>query len=583
MKDYVEDYKYSNCFWQKSSILYEYSDSKFKQFLSIAKILKRISKEIFMLSENLEKIDQLYEKPKEYNYSRENGIEAFFSIINDIKTEFNILAKSLVKIANQIDIQKDTYNSQECMMIMCEQANNEYKEHLLKLSVLKNSYYDSINKYIEVFLNIKYDKKGENSKLKHDLENKKKIVEFKKKEYKEEVDIVEKLRLNYMELQGNIFAFKQDYEIECTQELKQHLQSCIVIFEGIFKNFKISDKDKEAIENMDGEKDTYNFAKENKSLVTGPKRNLYKEYPIDIDYYAENFKLIKSKLKNKSKKEQIDIRMFISKDVTNLLEPILQEEPDHINKNVEQVAKDIKENRCEQRDFEYLIQKFQDNYDSFNEWKEKNVQDQEYKKIGKEWDERFIYMHTFLRYFNKKRIENKELNEENFNYLCKAVIKILELNDNEDADYNLFDLIFKGSSTFYTINKNDPDKKKYVSEEIRKAPLMQKQGFWVRLIKFELDEEILRQNKLEDILIENNIAEEKLNNIITTKLLYVFYDMILFVLDSDLLNKILFDVYNLYKINKKNRQIVVEMMENQIRESNINYLKLNKKMLISMD
>ena len=167
MKDYVEDYKYSNCFWAKSSILYEYSDSKFKQFLSIAKILKRISKEIFMLSENLKKIDQLYEKPKEYNYSRENGIEAFFSIINDIKTEFNILAKSLVKIANQIDIQKDTYNSQECMMIMCERANNEYKEHLLKLSVLKNSYYDSINKYIEVFLNIKYDKKGENSKLKH--------------------------------------------------------------------------------------------------------------------------------------------------------------------------------------------------------------------------------------------------------------------------------------------------------------------------------------------------------------------------------------------------------------------------------
>ena len=583
MKDYVEDYKYSNCFWQKSSILYEYSDSKFKQFLSIAKILKRISKEIFMLSENLEKIDQLYEKPKEYNYSRENGIEAFFSIINDIKTEFNILAKSLVKIANQIDIQKDTYNSQECMMIMCEQANNEYKEHLLKLSVLKNSYYDSINKYIEVFLNIKYDKKGENSKLKHDLENKKKIVEFKKKEYKEEVDIVEKLRLNYMELQGNIFAFKQDYEIECTQELKQHLQSCIVIFEGIFKNFKISDKDKEAIENMDGEKDTYNFAKENKSLVTGPKRNLYKEYPIDIDYYAENFKLIKSKLKNKSKKEQIDIRMFISKDITNLLEPIIQEEPDQINKNVEQVAKDIKENCLDQKDFEYLIQKFQDNYNNFNKWKEKNVQDQEYKKIGKEWDERFIYMHTFLRYFNKKRIENKELNEENFNYLCKAVIKILELNDNEDADYNLFDLIFKGSSTFYTINKNDPDKKKYVSEEIRKAPLMQKQGFWVRLIKFELDEEILRQNKLEDTLIENNIAEEKLNNIITTKLLYVFYDMILFVLDSDLLNKILFDVYNLYKINKKNRQIVVEMMENQIRESNINYLKLNKKMLISMD
>ena len=44
MEDYVEDYKYSDCFWQKSKILYEYSDSKFKQFLSIGKILKKYQK-----------------------------------------------------------------------------------------------------------------------------------------------------------------------------------------------------------------------------------------------------------------------------------------------------------------------------------------------------------------------------------------------------------------------------------------------------------------------------------------------------------------------------------------------------------
>ena len=77
MEDYVEDYKYSDCFWQKSKILYEYSDSKFKQFLSIAKILKKISKNIFILVENLKTIYQLYEKPKEINYTREVGINAF--------------------------------------------------------------------------------------------------------------------------------------------------------------------------------------------------------------------------------------------------------------------------------------------------------------------------------------------------------------------------------------------------------------------------------------------------------------------------------------------------------------------------
>ena len=583
MEDYVEDYKYSDCFWQKSKILYEYSDSKFKQFLSIAKILKKISKNIFILVENLKTIYQLYEKPKEINYTREVGINAFFSSINIVNNEFTSLAKSLVKIADQIDIQKDSYNSQEGPMELCEKVNKEYNVHLTKLYNIKDSYFDSINKYVEVYLKSKYGKKGESSKLKHELENKKLIVEAKKKEYKKEIDEVEKLRLEYMDQQGNIFAFKQDFEKDCTQELKNHIQECVKIFEDFFKNFKLTDKIKKAIENIDGEKDTKDFAKDNKSFVTGPKRNLYKEYPIDLNYYVENFDIIKSQLKNKNQKEQRDIKKQISTDITNFLESIIQEEPDQINKNVEQVAKDIKENRLEQKDFDYLIQKFQDNYDSFNEWKEKNVHDQEYKKIGKEWDERFCYMHTFLRYFNKKRIENKELNEENYNYLCKAIMKILELNDNDDVDYNLCDLVVILSSTFYTINKNDPNKKKYVNEEIRKAPLMQKQGFWVRLTKFELNEEIQRQNKLEDTLKENNITEEKLNNSVIAKLMSVSYNIMQFVLDSDLFNKILFDVFNFCKINKQNRQTVVEMMENQIKGDNINYLKLNKEMLISME
>ena len=371
MEDYVEEYKYSDCFWQKANILYDYAENKFKQFLSIAWILKKISKSILILVENLKAIDQSYAKPKWPNYTREDGIDAFFSSINIVNNELTRLAKSLVKIADQIDIQKDSYTSQKEPMKMCEEANQKYKEHISKLCNIKSSYFDSINKYVEVYLKSKYGKKGESNKLKHELENKKKIVEAKKKEYKEEIDEVEKLRLDYMAQQGNIFAVKQVFETECTQELKIHIQECVKIFEDFFKNFKLSEKDKKAIENIDGEKDTKDFAKNNRSFVTGPKRNLYKEYPIDLNYYVENFDIIKSKLKNKNQKEQRDIKKQISTDITNFLEPIIQEEPDQINKIVEQVAKDIKENCLDQKDFDYLIQKFQDNYDSFNKWKEK--------------------------------------------------------------------------------------------------------------------------------------------------------------------------------------------------------------------
>ena len=582
MEDYVEEYKYSDCFWGNQKTLYTHSDNKLRQFISIGKIIQKLSQDIFGLQRNLNKFEDLYKKPDEPNYSREDGIEAFFSCIKVLTNEFNKFAKILDKIYNEINIKKDVYESQRDVENMRDEACNKYNHELDNLNDIKKSYFDSINNYVEAFLNKTYNKK-ENSKMKHDLENKLKIVETKKKEYTEKIEEVERLRLEYMDIQGNLFAVKQDFEIGCTDDLKNHFKSCIKIFEDFFKNFKISDKDKEKIENIDGQKDTKNFAKNNRSFVTGPKRHLYKEYPIDLNYYVENFEVIKNLLKNKNQKEQREIKKRISNEVTNLLEPIVREKPDDINQKVEEYAKHIKENRLSKTDFDYLIQKFQSNYDTFYVWKEKFVHDQEYKKIGKEWDERFCYMHTFLKYFNKKRIENKELNEENFNYLCQAIFKILELNDHEDIDYNLCDLIVILSSTFYSLDKNDPNKKIYVNEVIRKAPLLQKQGFWVRLTKYELNEEIQRQKKIEETLKENNDPEEKLNNSVIAKLMSVSYNIMQFVLDSNLFNKILSDVFKFCKINQQNRQIVVDMMENQIKGDNITYLKLNKEMLLSCD
>ena len=111
---------------------------------------------------------------------------------------------------------------------------------------------------------------------------------------------------------------------------------------------------------------------------------------------------------------------------------------------------------------------------------------------------------------------------------------------------------------------------------------MQKQGFWVGLTRFELNEEIQKQNKIEDTLKEDNITEEKLNNSVIAKLMSVSYNIMQFVLDSALFNRIIFDVFKYCKINEQNRMIVVEMMETQIKGENIDYLKLDKEMLLSM-
>ena len=348
-----------------------------------------------------------------------------------------------------------------------------------------------------------------------------------------------------------------------------------------FKNFNLTEENEETIEKISGEKDNKSFAEKNKSLMTGPKRNLYKEYAQDLNYYVEHFDVVKSRLKGKNPKEQREINNKITHEVNDFIEDIIKEEPDQIHQRILQIAKDIKENKLSKSDYDYLESQFIKRFEEFKKWKGEKVRDQDYKKVGKEWDDRFCYMHTFLGYFNKTRVENKELNKTNFEYLSNAIKLILKLNENEDIDYNLCDLVVILSSTFYMSDPKGKKGKLYINEVIKKCPIMQKQGFWVGLTRFELNEEIQQQNKIEETLNEDNITEEKLNNSVIAKLMSVSYNIIQFVMDSNLFNRILYDIFKYCKINAENREIVVEMIDGQIKGENLTHLQLDRKLLLT--
>jgi len=583
MKDYIEDYKYNNCFWKKSGVLYAHSESKFNEFMSIGYIFDSMAKKMKEISDMFGVLNKKYVKPNEPNYTRENGIEVILSSFNLLKSEFKKLSISLAVIAKNILDKEESYKSKKEPTQMCDNAHNKYQNGITKLTGVKKSYFDAMNKVVELFLNQKFSKKGENNKTKQELNNRLNLLSKKKEEYKKVIDEVENLRAEYMIEQGNIFADREEQERECTDDLKKYFKQYISSFENFFKNFKMSEEDINIIEKINGDADTKSFAESKKSLMTEPKRNVYKEYSIDINYYVDNFDILKSKIKGKTSKELREFYKEISSEITTLLANIIKEEPDKIFIRIEQIAKDIKENRLIKNDFDYLINKFQEQYDMFINWKKKQVGDQDYKKVGKEWDERYFYMHVFLKYFNKTRVESKELNEENFNYLCDAIKKILELNENEDIDYNLCDLVVILSSTFYMTDPKSPKGKKYVNEVIRHSSIMQKQGFWVGLTRYELNEEIQSQNKIEDTLKEDNIPEEKLTNSVIAKLMSISYNIMQFVLDSKLFNRIIHDVFKYCKINEQNRQIVVNMIDMQIQDEKIDYLKLDKENLLSLD
>ena len=583
MEDYIEDYKYNNCFWKKSGVLYTHSDLKYEEFMSVGTIFQKLGAKIEEFCDFLETIDKSYKKPNEPDYSRGEGIQVILSSMKKIKNELMKLYAITNDISNKIFDKKETYESKKPATKMCDDAYKKYDAELNKLKIVKKAYFDSMNKVVESYLNQNYGKKVDKNKSMQDFNNKKKNLEKKKSEYKKVLENVEKLRTEYMEEQGNLFEVKEDLEKESTEDLKSYFQIYIKGLDSFRSNLQFSEEDIKKIENINGEYDCKKFAEANKSLMTGPGRNPYKEYAVDLNYYTENFEVIKTKLKGKSSIEKREFQHKISNEISELLKDLIKEEKTVVIEMIEAYAKDLKENKLSKEGYEFLIKQFDEQYNNFMKWKKDIINDQEFKKVGKDWDERFLYMTTFLKYFNKTRIDSKELNEENFNYLCGAIKKIFDLNENEDIDYNLCDLAVILSSTYYMADPKANKGKKYVNEIVKNATIMQKQGFWVGLTKYQLNEEIQKQNKIEDTLKEDNISEEKLNNSVIAKLMSVSFNIMTFVLDSNLFNKILFDVFKYCKINNENKQFIIQMLKSQIDNEKITYLTLDEDFLLSTE
>ena len=129
-------------------------------------------------------------------------------------------------------------------------------------------------------------------------------------------------------------------------------------------------------------------------------------------------------------------------------------------------------------------------------------------------------------------------------------------------------------------DKNAKSGKKYINEVIRDCPIMQKQGFWVGLTKFELNQEIQQQKSEEDTLKEDNISVEKLNNSVIAKLMSVTYNIMQFIKDSNLFNKVVYDIFKFCKINKENRNMIIQMMEQQIKAENLTHIQLDKDLIL---
>ncbi len=121
-----------------------------------------------------------------------------------MSTYYKSLYADINKIAKDISEKTYAYESKKDVTKLCDDTNKDYHAKIKELQAKKKTYIETVNKAIEHFLGSKFGKKMKNS----ELDAKKKAIVKKGQEYKDQIEAVEKCRVEYMEIQGNIFAYE---------------------------------------------------------------------------------------------------------------------------------------------------------------------------------------------------------------------------------------------------------------------------------------------------------------------------------------------------------------------------------------
>ena len=297
MENYIQDYSYDNCFWGKIDFLYKHSKLKYNEFINIGELSYNLAEYINKFIKPIQQIKTEYKSSTEnYISSRCKGIQEFLDFIQLILQNLQEFSNVLLDIASKIGDKRYSYESKKNVKKMCEESLKKYENSLKSLHNKKDNYYDLINQAIELHLNHKLKKnKDINANDKnHIIEN----IAKKRKEYTEQLNKVEKYRKEYIELQRNICNSEEEFERDCTGEIKDYFKQIITSYEELLMKCAVKKEVKECIDNMDGNQDNQLFAEKNRSIKTAPNRIVYCEYTENIEYYS-NFEVVKNYYKKK--------------------------------------------------------------------------------------------------------------------------------------------------------------------------------------------------------------------------------------------------------------------------------------------
>ena len=600
--NFIQKFNYTNSFWENTDVLYQHSKQRFDEYLLISNLYQAISSALNDFSESLLDLTKpILDSEIDYESIRSQGVIKVINFINRISQNLKRFSKNLITISNNMKEKVTIFQSNRELEKQCKEYSNKYKDYLKKLNTKKENYNDTVEAVIENFLINKYKETKSPTDLKPKLDS----LNKKKQDYKNEVKNCEEIRTEFVKNQRSLLEKEQDFEKECTEDIKSSLNKMVEFYNQFLQMSQIDEDTIGTIKKINAENEIQIFCEYNRDIISSPSRIIFQEYNQNVDKYYK-FDVIKNKIKNITEEESKELKKDIVIEVNKFLEETvykMNEDNDMLNK-YSQIADDILNKKLKEEDYVFIINEFHNKYSDFMEWKRATIKDQNYMKVGLGWDNRFDSMHVFLHIFNKLRMYNKKLEKDNFYYFVKIMKIILDLNEGDEVDYNLCDLVIILASTFYSSEEKDgKEEKKYVAEEIKNCKIFQNFEFWVGLVKDQINVEIIKERLKEKKMARRTTffgggknlvntnkegkkkEEEKVdtveqyNKIIMAKLMSVSYNLVQFVNNSDTINKALYNIFIYYKLNQNDKKNIVELLKFQIMNDGYTNLNIDEDLL----
>ena len=270
--NFIQKFNYTNSFWENTDVLYQHSKQRFDEYLLISNLYQAISSALNDFSESLLDLTKpILDSEIDYESIRSQGVIKVINFINRISQNLKRFSKNLITISNNMKEKVTIFQSNRELEKQCKEYSNKYKDYLKKLNTKKENYNDTVEAVIENFLINKYKETKSPTDLKPKLDS----LNKKKQDYKNEVKNCEEIRTEFVKNQRSLLEKEQDFEKECTEDIKSSLNKMVEFYNQFLQMSQIDEDTIGTIKKINAENEIQIFCEYNRDIISSPSRIIF--------------------------------------------------------------------------------------------------------------------------------------------------------------------------------------------------------------------------------------------------------------------------------------------------------------------